>query len=151
MPTKRRNSESILASNRETMSEDDAPELTAEQLKHRKVTWRIGGEVVSPDEGRSLMRSALTGKTRVNMHLDNDVIEFFKRTAGGRGYQTLINSTLRAVMEGRTTGDDVKTVIQKTIRDEFARRAREDFARQATQEFTGVSTSDQIEVRRWNS
>ena len=37
------------------------------------------------------------GKTRVTMYLDNDVIEVF-RTKGdelGRGYQTLINDSLK--------------------------------------------------------
>ena len=151
MSAKRRSTESTLGSNKQLMNEDDAPELTVEQLGRRKVTWRVGGDVVSVDEGRSSMRGALTGKTRVNMHLDNDVIEFFKRGAGGRGYQTLINSTLRAVMEGRALGGDVKSIVQQTIREEFARHAREDSARHAVTEFTGVSTSDQIEVRRWNS
>lgn len=43
---------------------DDAPELSAADLRSRKVTWRIGSKVVSPSEGRRAMRSALTGKTR---------------------------------------------------------------------------------------
>jgi hypothetical protein len=38
-----------------------------------------------------------TGKTRVTMYLDDDVIEFFRdrATKNGRGYQTEINSELR--------------------------------------------------------
>ena len=143
MPAKKRSSENISVYDKQTMNDDDAPELTSEQLKRRTVTWRIGEKVVSAEQGREAMRSALTGKTRVNMHLDNDVIEFFKQRAGGRGYQTLINSTLRAVMEGKELGHDVRSIVQQTIREEFAR--------QTLPEFTGVSTSDQVEVSRWNN
>jgi uncharacterized protein (DUF4415 family) len=83
----------------ETRDEDDAPELTSADLNRRTVTWRLGDTVVSPEVGRQAMRRVLVGKTRVNMHLDNDVIAYFRNIAGGRGYQTLINSALRSVME----------------------------------------------------
>ena len=38
-----------------------------------------------------------TGKTRVTMYLDNDVIEAFREKGDelGRGYQSLINDTLK--------------------------------------------------------
>ena len=41
-----------------------------------------------------------TGKTRVTMFLDNDVLEHFRdvATEQGSGYQTLINSTLRTFL-----------------------------------------------------
>jgi uncharacterized protein (DUF4415 family) len=141
MPAKKQNTANTSASDKQAMDEDDAPELTAKELKRRTVTWRIGETVVSARQGRESMRSALTGKTRVNMHLDNDVIEYFKLRASGRGYQTLINSALREVMEGQALGNDIRSTVQQTIREEFAR--------QTLTEFTGVSTSDQIEVRRW--
>ncbi|MBB4212817.1 BrnA antitoxin of type II toxin-antitoxin system [Rhodothalassium salexigens DSM 2132] len=38
-----------------------------------------------------------SSKTRVNLHLDNDVLAHFK--AGGRGYQTRINEALRRAIE----------------------------------------------------
>lgn len=45
-----------------------------------------------------------TGKTRVTMYLDNDVIEFFRRlaTSKGRGYQTEVNAALRTAMNTET-------------------------------------------------
>ncbi|HUM41307.1 MAG TPA: BrnA antitoxin family protein, partial [Nitrospira sp.] len=41
-----------------------------------------------------------TGKTRITIMLDDEVIEFFRARAEalGAGYQTLINTALRAVV-----------------------------------------------------
>ena len=41
------------------------------------------------------------GKTRVTMYLDNEVIEVFRAKGDelGRGYQTLINDTLKKCIE----------------------------------------------------
>ena len=38
-----------------------------------------------------------TGKTRITMYLDDDILEAFRERAdaSGRGYQTIINETLR--------------------------------------------------------
>src|SRR5262245_26906185 len=104
MPPKKRNTASTSASRKKSMAKDDAPSLTSRQLKERTVTFRIGGQAVPPEQGRDAMRRALAGKSRVNIHLDNDIIEFFKQCAGGRGYQTLINSMLRTLIEGQTLG-----------------------------------------------
>ena len=40
-----------------------------------------------------------TGKTRITICLDDDLLEFFREKAGeqGKGYQTLINEALRQV------------------------------------------------------
>jgi len=53
------------------------------------------------------------GKTRITIHLDNDVIEAFrlKGDSLGRGYQTLINSALR-----ETLGKESKPVDARTMR-----------------------------------
>ena len=45
-----------------------------------------------------------TGKTRVTMYLDNDVLDAFRSRgeAVGKGYQTLINESLREyLLEGK--------------------------------------------------
>jgi uncharacterized protein (DUF4415 family) len=60
-------------------------------------------------------------KTRVTMYLDNDVLDAFRGKADelGKGYQTLINETLRE----RITGSepiDAKS-IRKIIREELKR------------------------------
>ena len=57
-------------------------------------------------------------KVRTNIHLDLDVINFFKERAkhpGALPYQTQINAELRKVMEGRQA-DDVD--INKLVRNE---------------------------------
>ena len=38
-----------------------------------------------------------TGKTRITIHIDNDILEAFRERAdvAGRGYQTMINEVLR--------------------------------------------------------
>lgn len=40
------------------------------------------------------------GKQRISIMLDGSIIAFFKAKAGERGYQTLINQTLRQAMAG---------------------------------------------------
>ena len=51
-----------------------------------------------------------TGKTRITIMLDDDVIEYFRARAEaqGTGYQTMINSALRAAIEtsGRKPADE---------------------------------------------
>src|ERR1700739_3981149 len=79
---------------------DDAPQLTGKEIHRADARWRIGGKDVSAEEGKVAFRAALrAGKTRVNIHLDNDVIAYFKEKAGERGYQTLINAALRKARE----------------------------------------------------
>jgi len=53
------------------------------------------------------------GKTRINIYIDNDVLEEFRRRAdeAGRGYQTMINEALRQYL-----GKDITPVDEKTLR-----------------------------------
>ncbi len=80
----------------------DIPEITAEQLE--KATLRVGGKLVSK------------GKVRVNMYLDSEVVEYFKAQAGNRGYQTLINETLKESIRG----DKLESIIRQVIREELS-------------------------------
>jgi uncharacterized protein (DUF4415 family) len=95
---------------------DDAPEFTGDELLRPDVKWRIGGKEVSPEEGKAAFREALHGKSRVNTHIDNDLIAYYKAKAGSRGYQTLINSALRRDKEG----DDLKEHLMKVLDERFA-------------------------------
>lgn len=54
-----------------------------------------------------------SGKTRVTMMLDDEVIEAFRvrAEASGRGYQTMINEALRAAMD-----PDAAPVTLRTLR-----------------------------------
>ena len=55
-----------------------------------------------------------TGKTRVTIMLDDDVIEAFRARAeaSGRGYQTMMNEALRAAMD-----PDAAPVTLRTLRE----------------------------------
>ena len=58
-------------------------------------------------------------KRRVTMLLDTGLVEYFKAQAGERGYQTLINETLRQAMER----DDLEDRLRRIIREEIHREA----------------------------
>ena len=67
-----------------------------------------------------------SGKTRITIMLDDEVIEFFRTTAEaqGTGYQTMINSALRDVLsaaKGKSTDDRPVTVavLRKVLREEL--------------------------------
>jgi uncharacterized protein (DUF4415 family) len=54
-----------------------------------------------------------TGKTRITINLDDAVLQAYKARAGGRGYQTLINETLRRGL----AADAVKEALREVIRE----------------------------------
>ena len=60
------------------------------------------------------------GKTRITIHLDDDVIEAFRVKAEdvGRGYQTLINDALRAYLSKTGNPVDSKT-LRRILREEL--------------------------------
>jgi uncharacterized protein (DUF4415 family) len=54
------------------------------------------------------------GKQRITIMLDAQIIKAYKAKAGGRGYQTLINETLRRGL----LADSVKEALREVIREE---------------------------------
>jgi len=62
------------------------------------------------------------GKTRITIHLDNDVIEAFRIKAeeSGHGYQTLINEALRQFLASSGKPVDSKT-LRRILREELGR------------------------------
>jgi len=56
-----------------------------------------------------------TGKTRITIMLDDAVVQAYKARASGRGYQTLINETLRRAL----ATDDLKAALREVIREEL--------------------------------
>ena len=60
------------------------------------------------------------GKTRITIYLDDDVIEAFRERAdgAGRGYQTMINETLREYL-GRSREPVDADTIRKIVREEL--------------------------------
>jgi uncharacterized protein (DUF4415 family) len=65
-----------------------------------------------------------TGKTRITIRLDDDVIEWFRtrvERAGGGNYQTLINAALRDSMaQGR---ESLEETLRRVVREELRRTA----------------------------
>jgi uncharacterized protein (DUF4415 family) len=55
-------------------------------------------------------------KQRVTILLDTGLIEYFKAKAGERGYQTLINDTLRRAKERETLEETLRRVIREELR-----------------------------------
>ncbi len=60
------------------------------------------------------------GKTRITIHLDDDVIDAFRAKAEevGRGYQTLINEALREYLATSGKPVDTKT-LRRILREEL--------------------------------
>lgn len=82
--------------------DDDSPELTAAQAKKLRPLAEVLPEFS-------------TGKTRITINLDDAVLQAYKARAGGRGYQTLINETLRRGLQA----DAVKEALREVIREEL--------------------------------
>ena len=75
-------------------------------------------EVTQSDFDRAKFRVGLKSaprKKRVTILLDTVLIEYFRAKAGGRGYQTLINETLRQAVEH----EDLKESLRQIIREEL--------------------------------
>ena len=62
-----------------------------------------------------------TGKTRITLYLDNDVLEHFRVISEqtGRGYQTLINEALKTQV-GRAEQVLTPEVVRRIVREELA-------------------------------
>jgi uncharacterized protein (DUF4415 family) len=91
---------------------EELPELTQADLE--RGVWKIAGKEVTATEGHAAFRSALK-KQKINITLDPDVLGWYRAQAGGRGYQTLINATLREAMTSHTIEDTVRRVIREEL------------------------------------
>ncbi len=84
--------------------DEDSPELEEAQFSELKPL-------------REVLPDLDLGKQRITIMLDTSVINAYKAKAGGRGYQTLINETLR---RGLLT-DSVKDALREVLREERSR------------------------------
>jgi len=94
---------------------EDAPKLTPADFESTRP--RIAGRDVSRAEWQAAVRQRV-GKLRISIMLDAPIVEHFKALAGERGYQTIINDTLRRVIENGHPEADLRQVI----REELVRR-----------------------------
>ena len=60
------------------------------------------------------------GKTRITIYLDDEVLAEFRNRAekSGKGYQTMINDTLREALEKSSTPLDEST-LRRVLREEL--------------------------------
>ena len=84
---------------------DESPEVTQADLD--RATFRVGLQHAPR-------------KQRITISLDANLIEYFKSKAGERGYQTLINETLRQAKER----EDLEETLRRVIREELRRETR---------------------------
>jgi uncharacterized protein (DUF4415 family) len=91
---------------------DDAPPLT--QADFDRARFRVAGQAVSKTEWQTAVR-VKTGKLRINIMLDVPIVEHFKALAGERGYQTLINETLRRAVAGEQLEANLRTIIREEL------------------------------------
>ena len=95
---------------------DDEAMFTEEHWKNAK--YRVAGKNVTKAEWQQAARAQLgevLGKKRISIMLDAAIIEHFKTMAGDRGYQTLINDTLRRAVEGQSLVTELRTVVQQEL------------------------------------
>jgi len=82
--------------------DEDSPELTAAQVAQLRPLADV-------------LPAFASGKTRITINLDDAVVQAYKARSGGRGYQTLINETLKRAL----AADAVKEALREVIREEL--------------------------------
>ncbi len=95
---------------------DDAPQIT--KAFFEKGEHLIAGKKVSKAEWQKAARAQLgemLGKKRISIMLDAAIIEYFKSAAGDRGYQTLINETLKKAVAGESIAQEVRMVVREEL------------------------------------
>ncbi|MER2527428.1 MAG: BrnA antitoxin family protein [Candidatus Competibacter denitrificans] len=80
---------------------DEAPPITQAQMD--RATYRIG------------LKPMPVKKQKISITLDPDIIAWFKEKAGERGYQTLINATLRDAIQQRHLEEGLRQIIREEI------------------------------------
>ena len=91
---------------------DELPEINDADIA--RATWQIGGKAVSPSEGKTAFSAAMK-KQKINLTIDPDVLGWYRAQSGGRGYQTLINATLREAMRGQQVAETLRMVIRQEL------------------------------------
>ena len=94
-------------------SDDEAPTLS--QADFDRARLRVAGKDVSRAGWQTAVRERVT-KQRINIMLDTPIVEHFKALAGDRGYQTLINDTLRRAIESGHLEADLRRIIREELR-----------------------------------
>ncbi len=73
---------------------------------------------------RGAIVTPASGKTRITIRLDDDILAWFRETvqgAGGGNYQTLINDALREYLQEKK--EPLEKVVRRVVREELKRAA----------------------------
>ncbi len=73
---------------------------------------------------RGAIVTPASGKTRITIRLDDDILAWFRETvqgAGGGNYQTLINDALRDYLQEKK--EPLEKVVRRVVREELKRAA----------------------------
>jgi uncharacterized protein (DUF4415 family) len=97
-PTPKINWDLVSKSTKADTPDEDSPELFSGKMSQKM----------------TLHEALNIGKTRITIMLDDSIIQSYKSMAGGRGYQTLINETLRRGLEV----ENVKNALREVLREE---------------------------------
>jgi len=74
---------------------------------------------------RGAVLRAPTGKTRITIRLDDELLDWFRKQAhasGGGNYQTLINAALREYVDSKH--EPLEATIRRVLREELPRDLR---------------------------
>ena len=76
------------------------------------------------DSRRGAVVQPASGKTRITIRLDDDILDWFRsqvHSAGGGNYQTLINAALRMHIESQDSAgrDELEETLRRVIREEM--------------------------------
>lgn len=85
-------------------------------------------DITQADFDRAIFRQGLepiAKKQRITIMLDAEIIQYFKEKAGKRGYQTLINDSLKNLMSINMIGQEsgLEKLLRKIIREELKQQA----------------------------
>jgi uncharacterized protein (DUF4415 family) len=70
---------------------------------------------------RGAVVSAVKGKTRITIRIDDDILEWFRsevEAAGGGNYQTLINDALREHIMNQQ--EPIEVILRRVVREELS-------------------------------
>ncbi len=92
---------------------DEYPEIT--QTDFDRATFRVAGKSVDKKIWQEAVSSGQK-KQKISITLDPDVLAYFRASAGERGYQTLINKTLRDAMQQQLFTETLRQVIREELK-----------------------------------
>lgn len=65
------------------------------------------------------LQAEYSGKTRITMRVDSDVLAMFRAraTASGNSYQAMMNEALRQYVQGVQLADVVRTAVKESLKE----------------------------------